>query len=45
MLTKISIHNHQYATVNIQDYLIRYPSESTLIDRIQDNMSGYLIII
>jgi hypothetical protein len=43
MLTKVSIPN-KYAIVNIQNYLIRYPDESILIDRIQDNVEGYLII-
>lgn len=43
MLTKVSLPN-SYATINILNYVNKYPNEILLIDKIQDNMEGYLII-
>jgi hypothetical protein len=43
MLTKVSIPN-KYATLNIQNYVKKYPEQNSLIHKIQDNLNGYLII-
>jgi hypothetical protein len=41
MLTKVSLPN-KYATINIQNYITKYPGENLIIDKIQDNMEGWL---
>ena len=43
ILTKVSIPN-KYATTNIQNYIKKYPEHTTLIDKIQDDLEGYLLI-
>lgn len=43
MLTKVSLPN-KYASSNINNFTIKYPEQIELIDKIQDNMEGYLII-
>jgi hypothetical protein len=43
ILTKVSIPN-KYATSNIQNYIKKYPEQNFLIDKIQDNLNGYLLI-
>ena len=43
MLTKVSVPN-KYATSNILNYIKKYPKEALIIDKIQDNLEGYLLI-
>lgn len=43
ILTKVSIPN-KYASINIQNYIKKFPKQSMLVDKIQDNLDGYLLI-